>query len=821
VPNQFSVLVRNFRREKLYTGINIIGLALGLASCLLLGLFLKSELTYDRHFPDHENIYRVVNEYVLSGDVRKLAITSDALGPMLAEEYPDVIKNFVRVRSNTNEGGIAIRRTDEQDKVYYWENSFFVDPHVFEILPVEVLAGDPQTALKEGDSLAISETVAKRYFGSEDPMGKLLQSDGGTPRRITMVFKDMPPNTHVPFDFLFSNQVAFLKNNDNPTTRRQQLGGPQALTFTYLQMHPSFKPADWERMSEDFYAKYMQQQFQGIELQWHSWLQPLAQTHMLADGLLYDRTPGNAAFLYGCAAVALIILLIACINYMNLATARATRRARATAFRKILGASRLSLAVQFLGEALLFSLVALALAVGIVALVLKFTPMAGLLDNKVGLAVLLDPVLGFGLAGTALGIGLLSGLYPAFYLSSWAPLTALTGKQTVGRGNLRMREFLVLVQFTISAAAIASTLLMIAQMRYVTDQPLGFERDNRLMISLRGAGTIEKIDTIRNELLADSRVRAVAVAQQTPADGDRANMTMVGAEGEDGAMNRLLMNLLPIGENYEKVMGLTITQGRDLSTRLLTDVDNNVLVNEALVKQMGWTNPIGKRVQANGNGRVVGVVQDFNYKSLRFSIEPLVIIQGNNDMSRVNDLNKPFQQRHLILDISPEEVSQTLSHAERVMSEADPKHPFEYRFLDAALDEQYRTELNLTKLIGIFAAISIFIACLGLFGLAAFTTEQRSREIGTRKVLGATAWQIVGLLAQPILVLVLIASVLAGVGAWFWMDGWLEGFAYRAGINPLIFLLSAAVAASVAFATVAAQSWRTANADPVQSLRYV
>jgi putative ABC transport system permease protein len=235
---------------------------------------------------------------------------------------------------------------------------------------------------------------------------------------------------------------------------------------------------------------------------------------------------------------------------------------------------------------------------------------------------------------------------------------------------------------------------------------------------------------------------------------------------------------------------------------------------------MGWSNPIGKRVQVGGDGRVVGVVQDFNFKSLRFQIDPLVIRQLSNDMSNVDDINKPFQQRHLILDISPQEVSQTLSHAERVMADADPKHPFEYRFLDTALDEQYKSEITLTKLIGIFAAISIFIACLGLFGLAAFTTEQRTREIGTRKVLGATAWQIVTLLARRILVLVLVASALAAVAAYFWIDVWLEDFAYRAGVNPLIFLLAAAAAAAVAFATVAAQSWRTAHADPVESLRF-
>jgi putative ABC transport system permease protein len=455
---------------------------------------------------------------------------------------------------------------------------------------------------------------------------------------------------------------------------------------------------------------------------------------------------------------------------------------------------------------------------------IKFTPIAGLLDYKVTVGMLTEPRLLLSLVGIALGIGLLSGIYPAFYLSSWAPLTALTGKQqAVGGTNLRLREFLVLVQFTISAAAIAATLLMVAQMHYVANRPLGFERDHRVLVSLRGATTIDKISTIRNEMLSDSGIRGVAVAIVTPADGnDRVDINLFQAEAEDGAMGQHLLNVMAIGENYEQVLGLKLVQGRELGTRLLTDVGANMLVNETMVKSMGWSNAIGKRIVGGGReGRVVGVVQDFNFKTLHHPIDPVVIVTLDNDMTRVQDIVRPFQQRHLILDISPSEAGRALEHAERVMAAADAKHPFEYRFLDESLDALYKSELTLTRLIGIFAAISIFIACLGLFGLAAFTTEQRTREIGTRKVLGATAWQIVGLLARRILVLVLIASALAGIAAYFAVDEWLAGFAYRAGINPLIFLLAAAVAAAVAFATVAAQSWRTAHADPVQSLRYV
>jgi putative ABC transport system permease protein len=818
VRNHVVVLLRNFRREKLYTAINITGLALGLASCLLLGLFLRSELTYDQHYPNHRNIYRVANEFTINGKPEPMVMSADALGPMLKDEYPAMVLGSVRIRPFGN-GGTAMRRPEQPEKVFYWENSYFADDNIFEVFPVEVLYGDPKTALVKGTGVAISQSVAKKYFGDENPIGKLLVTDSSIQSIVTLVFRDQPANTHLRYDLLFSYNLPFLRIGDTPTQRRQRLVAING--FTYLVMHPAFRPADWQRMSHDFTVKYMGEDLRAAKIQWRSWLQPLAGTHMQAEAG-YDRPNGNAAYLHGCAAVALIILIVACINYMNPARDRAARRARSVAWRKILGASRLSLAAQFMAEALLFAMAASVLAVALVEVALKFTPLAGLFDNKVTLDLLREPVLGLWLAGVAAGVGLLSGLYPALYLSSWAPLTALTGTQQA-RGNLRMRELLVLVQFTISVAAITCTLLMMAQMHYVATRPLGFAREHRLLVWLRGATTIDKIPAIRNELLGDAGIRGVAVAQNTPADGnDKVDMRLLQIEGEDGVMGQQMLNIQPLGQDYEKVMGLTITQGRDLSSRPPGEVGPNVLVNEALVRKMGWTNAIGKRIQVwQGEGRVVGVVRDFNFKTLHHRIDPLVMVSLGNDMSRVSAIERPFQQRQLILDIAPAQVHRALEVAGRVMARADPQHPFEYRFLDASLEKLYETEHSLTRLIGIFAGISIFIACLGLFGLAAFTTEQRAREIGTRKVLGATAWQIVGLLARRVLVLALVAAVLAGVVAYFAVEEWLQGFAYKAGINPLVFLLAAAVAVAVAFATVAAQSWRVANADPVRALRYM
>jgi putative ABC transport system permease protein len=812
--NYLQVLWRMLKREKLYAAINIAGLSLGIACCLILGLFLRSELTYDQHYLDYKNIYRVVNEFTTGGTNDKFAVTSRVLGPMLKADYPEV-QAYVRFQQNANRGGVAVRHGDD---VFYWDNSYFVSPNVFDLFPPKVIYGDPKTALVDTYSIAVSETFARKYFGNANPIGETIITDGGVAQKITLVFADQPENTHLKYDILWSENVNFLRDSDNPSVRRQQLFGIG--NITYVQMVPGFKPAEWARINDEFWKKYMEEIGKSFKADWHSWLQPLKDVHLQTE--VNDNLPtGNRIYLYGCAAVALFILLVACINYMNLATARATRRARSVGIRKILGASRASLAMQFLAEAVLFSLIAMVLGVVIVEVVLTLTPINSLMGDQVQLNLQQDPALALWLVGLSVAMGLLAGIYPAFYLSSWAPLTALTGKQGGGKANLRLREALVLLQFTISAAVIASTLLMGAQMRYVANKSLGFEKEHRLIVTMRGVPTVEKYPTIKAELLKDSHVLGVAIAQIAPGNvGTPVNLAQV--EHEDGKVEPTQLNNFPIGEGFVDVLGLKLLQGRDLSRRLLTDVGTNVLVNEAMVRKMGWTNPLGKKVQVRGEaGRVIGVVQDFNFKSLHTEIEPLAVYPMNMDLSGIPDISKPFLQNYLVLKISSEDIGQTLGKVERIMAEADAKHPFEYTFLDDALDKLYKSENQLLKLIAIFAAICIFIACLGLFGLASFTTEMRTREIGTRKVLGATTWQIISLLARPIMLLVLIASVLAAAISYFAIDEWLSTFAYKAGINPLIFLVSAIVAAVVAFFTVAAQSYRTASADPVNALRHV
>jgi putative ABC transport system permease protein len=811
--NYLVVALRNLNRERVYAGINIAGLSLGIACCLILGQFLRSELTYDQHNVNHERIYRVINEFsTQGGSVDRFAPTSRAMGPLLKEQHPEV-KAVVRFQRNSNQGGLAVHHKDD---VYFWEKTYFTDENVFDVFTHDIIYGDPKTALKDDNAVAISQTVARKYFGDANPIGETISTDSGLAQKITLVFADLPANSHLKYDLLWSSNRAFLRGSDNPTMRRNQLWNIS--DFTYVVMDPQFDPASWPAINDDFYTRNMEALGKTIGGTWKSSLQPLADIHLSSD-LKYDEPTGNRIYLYGCAAVALFILVVACINYMNLATARATRRVRSVGIRKILGASRMSLCLQFLGEAVFFSLIALILGVLLVEMALKLTPLNSLMGQQVSLDLLAEPQLLVWLIALGLLMGLAAGAYPAFYLSSWAPLSAMTGRHLSGKGHLRLREGLVLLQFTISAAVIACTLLMAAQMRYIANKSLGFERENRLVVTVRGLGAMEKIPTIRTELAKNGNILGVAEAQATP--GQNTGINIMQVDNNEGVFTTQTVTNMPIGADFIKVMGLKIAAGRDISQRLLTDVGESIIVNQALVRKMGWDEPLGKRIQAGSRtGRVVGVVEDFNFKSLHTLIEPFAMYPINNDYSQVSDINKPFMQRLLVLNVSGNDVNQTLGYIESIMQKVDPKHPFEYTFLDQQLDNLYKAEHRLTKLTGIFSAICIFIACLGLFGLAAYTTEQRTREIGTRKVLGATTWQIILLLSRHILILVLVASVLASVAAYFAMDEWLAGFAYRTSINPLVFLLSAAAAAAVAFATVAMQSYKTASADPVHALRY-
>lgn len=799
--SEIKATLRTFYRERSYALVNISGLSLALACCLLLGLYLRSELTYDRHHERHKQIFRVANEFNTSGTTDRVALTSMALGPMLKEHYPE-IKDYVRLLPVSLQQKVMIR---SGDKILYWQGVYIVDENIFDFFTHKILYGDPKTALKDPSSVAVSETFAKSYFGDSNPIGKIINADAGdpAPKKITLVFRDLPDNTHLKYNVLL--RFGGLPPAVDP---RNLLFGVS--NYTYLLMPDRFNPESYKPVSSSFYSKFMDGMGKALGITWKSWLEPLPDIHLYSD-LSYDLPTGNRYYVFGFAAVAAFILLVACINYVNLATARAVRRAKEVGMRKILGASRTRLVLRFMTEALLFSAIATAISVALAKVVLTSVPVNDLFGKPLSMDFGNEPTLALWLLGLAVVVGLLSGFYPALYLSSISPLSALSESQKGRKGGFRLREFLVLTQFTVSIIVIACTCIMAMQMRYVSGKSLGFEKENRLVITLRGTEVVAKYPVIKTELLKNSHILGVAAASAMISTEQILPHRAPMVDNNEGTPERLVLRNLQVTDDFFDVMGIQMASGRDFSKRLLTDVGTAFVVNETMVKNRGWKEPLGKKIQMDQfSGRVVGIVKDFHFRSLHNAMEPLII----------NRLGDGGNQRMLVLKISPKEIPLTLSFLQKKFAEYDPRHSFDYAFLDDSIDNLYMSEKRLMKMTGIFSGICIFISCLGLFGLASYTTEQRRKEIGIRKVLGASAAQIIGMLAKKTLGLVLVGSVLASVAAYFGMDEWLSGFAYRVGINPLVFLASAVLVMVVAFVTVALQSYKTAQENPATTIRY-
>ncbi len=803
-----KMALRDLRREKLYTLLNVSGLALGLACCLMLGLYLWGELTYDRHHVNHERIFRVAINYTF-GDGRSsdLAITSGALGPMLAEEYPEYFKSYVRFRAGSRPNPALLRY---EDQMAYWNDIYLADDNVFDVFTHEIIYGDPRTALTKPFSIAISRRMAQRYFGNESPIGRTLTTEGmKQPLNVTLVFEELPQNSHLRYDALVAYKGAGAELPADVTARLRRLINADNFEFTYVVLADGADPREYARLSEAFCEKHMRMGLQTANLKWKSWLEPLADVHLNPE-YEYDLPHGNRIYLYAFAAVAVFILAVACINYVNLATARAARRTRAIGLRKILGAERASLIAQFLGESVLFALLATVLGVMLVEVLLSLPAVSALFGKTLTLNLFGRPLLGFGVLVFGLLVGVLAGLYPALYLSSFMPLTALVGRYRPS--GLKLREALVFIQFAISIGVIACTLLMGQQMRFIANKGLGFDKQNRVLLTLRGRELVEREALIATELKKQPGVLGVATSATIM--GRDMPLVTGKVQNNEGAMTDFGFSMFPVSDDFIPVMGIELAQGRDFSRRLLTDVGGAYIVNETFVRKMGWKDPLGKRImlplEGAGIGPVIGVVKDFNYKSLRSSIEPFAMFRN---VDRAGG-------RLMVVSIAPDGIRETLQRIQKLFAELDPKHPFEYTFLDEELGRLYVSEERLMRLIGVFAAICIFVACLGLFGLAASATEQRTKEIGIRKVLGASPLTIILLLARRVLLLIAAGASVASLVTWLAMQQWLSGFAYRAALNPAYLLLAAFGAGAVALLTIALQSWRTVRGDPVEALRY-
>jgi putative ABC transport system permease protein len=816
-----SFAIRVLLKNKFYSLLNILGLAVGLAVAIIIFLYVQSDMSFDKQHEDYANIYRIESKYVINDKDDEYAFASQFLPFALMSEYPEII-NYVRFRPG---GKLLI---DHGDRQLYESNFFYADSSVFTVFDYVLLEGDPKSVLDEPNTIVVSETVARKHFGNENPIGKIIKTPNNQ-FEVTGIMQDLPDNIHMDFDGLMS--YATLETNKELLKARQAQGGLwQPTDFSYLQFIDNYDTQILLEKFPEFYDKYMEPfaRLAGFNGSFKPGLTNIADTHFNPAPPQFDYPTGNRTYTYAFTAIGIFILILASINYMNLASARSTSRSKEVGIRKVMGSTKGGLITQFLSESIIIAFVSMLLAFGIVALLINGIGIGDVMGKTLVFNPISNAKLLFGSLGITLFIGIISGLYPAFFLSSVTITRALKGVAKSGKGSMNMRKVLVAFQFFISIAVIISTLLMKNQIEFLANTDLGFNKDNVVIVDMKDTSVVKRVDFVKSELLQNPNIIGVTdafVVGGGTSFGNNllgASKTMIRAETADSTKANNTFPVMFVGDDYAKTMKLEIVAGRDFDKNKPSDRTLGVMVNESMVKEMGWIDPIGKEIGIPIPGqapKVIGVVKDFNAFSLHTAVEPMVIYHY---------LFNPFLLAQgappsFLININGNSVKQSMEHIEKVFTEQNPGTPFEYRFLDTRAEELYRDDSRQSKLTGMLSYICIFISCLGLLGLASFSTSQRIKEIGVRKVLGASIFQLVYMIFRDILFLVIIGLVISIPVSYYVIGKWLQVFQYTMNLTEVLTfaaLLSGVLAIIVAFLTVSYHSLRAANQNPVKALRY-
>ncbi len=804
--NYIKTAWRNLINSKVYSFLNILGLATGLACFLLIALYVKDEMSYDRFYPNAERIYRINSDIRFGGADMHMPVTSDMMGQLLKKDYPQV-EQYTRIY--TFDGDKLIKKGNE----YIDESKVAnVDSTFFNVFQMPVISGNTKHALDDPNTVVLTESSAKKYFGTTDVVGKVIETkDDKNPYKITAVIKDFPENAHFRFDFLFS-----MRNVDYPWGKLTSHN-----FYTYLLLK---KGTDYKAFEKNFTAyieryvlpeakKYMNinsmAEFEKAGNKLVYSLIPLTDIHLHSDRQFELSPSGNIQYVYIFSAVALFILLIACINFMNLTTARSANRAKEVGIRKVLGTERKFLIFQFLTESTLMALLSVTIAVIAVYFVLPlFNDVA---NKQMALTSLFSPKILPLLIALPVVVGLLAGSYPAFFLSSFRPIEVLKGKLKLGSKSGGLRSILVVFQFATSIILIIGTIVVYKQLHYIQTKDIGFNKNQVLVID--GTGNLgNNVQAFKNEVLNMPGVISGTLSSFLPVTNSSRSDNTWSKDAVSSTTNSLDMQNWKIDYDYIKTMGMKIKEGRDFSKDFAGD-SSAVIINETTAKILGYKNPIGQRIYTTHYGSdsmvpytIVGVVKNFNYQTLHHQVGPLAFTLNNNPYTASFKINTSNIQG-LITQIRSKWKSMSSGI------------PFSYRFLNESFNEMYRAEQRAGTIALIFSVLAIFIACLGLFGLATFIAEQRTKEIGIRKVLGASVQGIVSMLSKDFLKLVTIAFVIAVPVAWYAMNVWLRSFAYRISLSWWIFIAAGVAAFSIAFVTVSFQAIKAAIANPVESLR--
>lgn len=795
--NYFKTALRNISKHRVYSVFNIIGLATGMAVFVLILLYVQYELSFDRHHENAKQIYRVVTEnpgnYYLGSN--QYGTTPPPLAPTLMTEYPEVL-SATRIASR---GGILVAC---EEKSFLEERVHFCDPQTFEIFTFDFIRGNPQTVLQDPLSIVLSEKMADKYFGDQDPMGKVLRFDNALDFVVTGVFEDMSKNSHFTMDFI----VPFESITKTGVSNLQSWSNNSCYTYFLLQ-----EGADADDLEAKFPA--LIDKYAGDDI-W-SWkgqktrylLQPLTKIHLYSHINFEISANSDIKYVYIFASIAFLILIIACINYMNLATARSAQRAKEVGMRKVVGALRIQLIRQFLGESIVLAFISLLVTVAIVDVCLPVFSL--FVERELSFKVIENLPFLLGILAIVLFVGLFAGSYPALYMSSFRPVSVLRGAYSRSLKGRGMRNVLVVTQFVISITLIISTVVVRNQLHFVKNKDMGYSREQIIVLTIYDRNLRKKMETLKTELKRHPNISQVS-------SGNLPNhinsQTLVDWPGKPEDVDAPIY--VGVADyDFVDLFEIAIVEGRNFSREFPADANGAFLLNETAVEALGWDSPLGRELYHWGNKnrpprKVVGIMKDFHMHSLHLEIKPLYIFLD------------PDYHWNLSIKVKTIDLPQTIGFIEEKMKEFSPRYPFTYQFFDDIFDRAYRAERRIGTIFSVFSLLAILIACLGLFGLASFTALQRTREIGIRRILGASVSDIAYNLSQEFSKWVVMANVIAWPVAYFVMNRWLQSFAYRIHIGIFTFVFAGIVALAVALLTVSLQTIKAATANPVDALRY-
>lgn len=799
--NYLKIAFRNLLKQKGYSFINILGLAIGIACCILILLFVQDELSFDKFHEKHDRIFRVVEERE-NPDGSKLItpLSSGLIGEEAKNVLPQV-EESAAVISRSATGRFTVQNGDNK---FYSGDHIFTSPGFFIIFDFEFIEGNKKTALSEPQSVILTEAAKEKYFGDEEAFGKTLSVERAGDFKITGIMKNPPLNSHLNFDLVFSLET--LMQIDG--WRNWISSWKSDWITTYILLKPGYN----EEEVKSGFKKIGHEHFIQSEISARTIsLQHLHDIHFYSGAMVNDylnADSGDESYIYILSAVAFLILMIACINFMNLSTAKSFSRAREVGLRKVMGAFRASLLRQFLGESIIISFISLFFSIAIIELLFP------LFNSLTGKSIQINyienwPFVLLIVALTFL-VGLISGSYPAFYLSKFQPADVLKGLQSGGRKSFSFRQFLVAAQFVFSIVMIVAAIVVYQQLEFIRDKKLGFQKENIIVVDINSGSSRGSFREIKSEMLNHPLIKNVATSSRVPGEWKNLPQVKVQPEGSEAVLQPYHIT---IDEDFVEAYSLELIYGRNFSEKMGSD-SASIIVNETAAKIFGWDEPLGKIVRMPDekvSAKVVGVVTDFHVESLHQKISPVILGYLNNPYMPID---------YYSIKINSADVTAVLNHLQSVHEKFDAVTPFEYNFLGERINDFYVNDQRMGNLFGIAALLSIFIACLGLFALSSYMAEVRTKEIGIRKALGATVPAILSLLSKDFIKLILIACIAAFPIGYFAMNEWLKNFAYKTDISFSIFIISAGIVLLIALVTISFQAFKAAVANPVDSLKY-